>query len=67
MEEIQKPRWKGKHIFVRLKSGTLYTGLVIEEELYSEKLSFLTILDKFGKQVTFSYDSIELIKEDDGR
>lgn len=50
--------WFGMHVFVQLKSGGHYTGVVIDVDKKSKLLVFITILDKFNKQVTFEISEI---------
>ena len=58
--------WFGMHIFVQLKSGGHYTGTVIDVDLKSKPLVFITILDKFNKQVTFvTSEIIKIVQEDE--
>lgn len=53
--------WKGKRIFVQLKTGAVYSGEVIDvDEL------FITIIDKFNQKVAFAISEIIKIKEEVG-
>ncbi len=56
--------WKGKRIFVQLKSGGVYSGEVIDVDINSLPLVFITIIDKFGEKVTFTISEIVKIKEE---
>ena len=56
--------WIGKKIFVQLKSGSVYSGKVIDVDEKSPPLVFLTITDKFGEKVTFVQSEIIKIKEE---
>jgi small nuclear ribonucleoprotein (snRNP)-like protein len=58
--------WFGKHIFVKLKNGGCYTGTVIDVDESSKYLVFITILDKFNKQVTFVHSEIVKIVQEEG-
>ena len=58
--------WKGKKIFVQLKSGSVYSGLVEEVDDKSPPLVWFTITDKFGETVTFIHSEIVKIKEEKG-
>lgn len=53
--------WKGKRIFVRLKTGDCYTGYVLDVD---EKIELITILDKFNKEVIFSISDISKLTEE---
>ena len=56
--------WKGKHIFVQLKSGGFYSGDVINVDESSPPLIFFELIDKFGEKVTFVQSEIIKIKEE---
>ena len=62
---MKKEIWMGKRIFVRLKTGSVYTGEVLEIEGYEEPYMF-TIKDKFGKYVSFLSNEISYIQEERG-
>jgi len=51
--------WIGKRIFVRLTTGDVYSGNVIDVD---EK--YFSIIDKFGERVCFSISKIDKIKEE---
>lgn len=58
--------WLGKHIFVQLKSGGVYTGDVVEvDDSSSNKLIWIVIIDKFGKKVQFLDSEIIKIVEEE--
>ncbi len=58
--------WFGMHVFVQLKSGGYYTGCVIDIDEKAKPLVFLTILDKYNKQVTFAVSEIiKIVQEDE--
>lgn len=57
--------WFGMHIFVQLKSGGYYTGDVIDVDEKSKPLVFITILDKFNKQVMFEVSEIKKIVQEE--
>lgn len=62
--------WKkliGHKIFVSLKSGAIYNGIVEEVELYSAELSFITITDIKNKSVTFPISEIIKLVVEDGK
>ena len=56
--------WNDKNIFVKLKSGAVYSGKVIDVDV-SIDLVWITIIDKFDKRVTFVHSEIEKIKEEE--
>jgi small nuclear ribonucleoprotein (snRNP)-like protein len=59
--------WKGKKVFIRLKKGREYSGEVIEVDQSAQHITFLTILDKFNKKVTFVTSEIKIIQEENGK
>jgi len=56
--------WKGKEIFVRLKCGKVYSGIVKDVDTNSLPIIWITILDKFKQIVQFTASEIIEIKED---
>ena len=57
--------WQGKHIFVQLKSGGFYNGLVTDvDATNSPELIWITITDKFGDTITFVHSEIVKIVEE---
>ena len=54
--------WIGKKIFVQLKSGAVYTGVVINVDDL-----FIYIVDKFGIDVLFAISDISKMKEESDR
>ncbi len=56
--------WNGKEIFVKLKSGAVYSGKIQDVDVSNSELIFITILDKFGTKVTFVHSEIIKIKEE---
>lgn len=56
--------WKGKGIFIRTKSGKVYSGEVIDVDSKDPIIIFITINDKFGLKVTFATSEIVEIKEE---
>ena len=51
--------WTGKRIFVKLITGAVYSGIVLDvDERY------FSIRDKFGEKVIFLISQIEKIKEE---
>ena len=64
MEE--KKGWKvyeGKKVFIILKSGRKYSGTVLEVE-GEGALCFISIRDKFDKNVSFFSSEIEVLQEE---
>jgi len=57
--------WINKEIFVKLRSGSVYSGKVIDVDETPNYLVFIEILDKFGKKVVFCNSEIEKIIEED--
>lgn len=57
--------WNGKRIFVQLKSGGVYSGMVKEVSDVGDGLVFISIIDKFGQWVTFTVQEIIKIVEED--
>ena len=58
--------WFGKHVFVQLSKGGCYTGIVIDVDVSSPPLVFITLLDKFNKQVTFvNSEILKIVQEDE--
>ena len=51
--------WIGKKVYISLKSGMRFTGVVLEETSVN-----LTIKDKFSHNVMISKDEISLLKEE---
>lgn len=51
--------WKGKKVFLSLKSGRKYSGVIKE---ITE--SFLFILDKFNEKVVVSISEISSLEEE---
>ena len=58
--------WLGKKVFIISKNvNHPYQGKVVEvDDNSSNKLIWITIIDKFGKRITFSAEEILSIKED---
>lgn len=58
--------WIGKIVFVKLKGGGVYSGKVVDVDDSSKPLIFITLIDKFGKDVTFEHSEIIKIVEEGG-
>jgi len=59
--------WKnleGKKVYIILKNQRQYSGIVLNIEI-ATPLIWITINDKYNKQITFSRDEIELIEEEE--
>lgn len=56
--------WQGKRIFVKLKSGAVYSGTVEEVSEEGDGLIFMSIIDKYNKWVTFAVSEIIKIVEE---
>jgi len=56
--------WQGKRIFVQLKSGGVYSGIVRDVDDSASPSIFITITDKFGETVTFVNSEIIKIVEE---
>ena len=60
--------WKGKQVFIISKNTTHpFSGKVIEVDETTSPITWLVILDKYGKRVQFSVDEILVIKEEEVR
>lgn len=53
--------WKGKRVFVRLKTGDCYTGSVLDID---DTYGMITIEDKYKAKVVISLHDISKIAED---
>jgi hypothetical protein len=63
-EKIQSwEAWKDKRVYLILKSKRQFSGVIVEVEIITPELIFLTIVDKFGSRITFSHSEIQLIQE----
>lgn len=56
--------WDGKHIFVKLRDGAVYSGEVIDVDISGGTLIWITIIDKKNEKVTFVHSEIIKIKEE---
>jgi hypothetical protein len=64
MERMEWREWVGKRIFVQLKSGGFYSGIVRDVDDSAVPLIFITITDKFGELVTFvNSEVIKIVEE----
>jgi len=60
--------WMGKRIFVRLKTGKVFSGKVVDVSAGDPKAPiFIKIIDKFNEPVVFIVSDITEIKLDGER
>lgn len=66
MENERQPydRYIGRRIFVILKNGRKYSGVIEEIVFLATNQYLMTILDKFNKHVSFNVNEIEAIEEE---
>jgi len=57
--------WIGKRIFVKLKSGDVYSGIVLNIENDGEDNTYLSMIDKFNAKVMFLTSEIIKIREEE--
>ncbi|MDD3772709.1 MAG: hypothetical protein PHC38_08650 [Weeksellaceae bacterium] len=65
--KMEWKEWLNKKIFVQLKTGSVYSGKVIDVDVNSDPIIFITIIDKFGNRVSFVSSEIIKIKEEGER
>ena len=56
--------WNNKYIFVKLRTGAVYSGKVIDVDISNGELIWITIIDKKNERVTFVHTEIIKIKEE---
>ena len=56
--------WVGRKVFLRLRTGQVYTGKIISVDSSSEPLVFIQIKDKYDKLVTFVHSEVIEIREE---
>ena len=56
--------WNDKYIFVKLRTGAVYSGKVIDVDVSNNELIWFTILDKKDERITFPNSEIIKIKEE---
>ena len=56
--------WKGKKVFLRLRTGKVYSGIVTDVSEEKNGLQFLKIKDKFNMDVMFTVSEVIEIKEE---
>jgi small nuclear ribonucleoprotein (snRNP)-like protein len=59
MDNNMFEQWKGKKVFLSLKSGRKYTGVINEVTQ-----SFIFLLDKFNEKVVVSISEISSLEEE---
>jgi small nuclear ribonucleoprotein (snRNP)-like protein len=57
--------YEGKQVFVRLKSGRIYTGRVVQADTLNSNSFFLVLLDKFKKRVSIASSEIAVLQEEE--
>jgi hypothetical protein len=55
---------RGKVVFIKLRDGGVYNGLVLDIDERAKPIIFLTIKDKYNKIVTFATSEIIKISEE---
>ncbi len=58
-----KKEWMGKRIFVKLRTGDIYTGEVIDVDESAHPIVFITIIDKYNTKVTIVTSEIIKLAE----
>ena len=56
--------WTGKKVFLRLRVGKVYSGVVQVIDIACPPLVFITIRDKFNNLVTVVHSEITEFKEE---
>ncbi len=56
--------WDGKKVFIILKNKRHYSGTIIDVDLSAKPIVFISIIDKFGKRVTFAQSEIDVMQEE---
>ncbi len=57
--------WNGKRIFVKLRTGDVYSGNVIDVDDSSKPLIWITLIDKYNKKITIVHSEIIKIVEEE--
>jgi len=57
-------QYQGKKVFISLKNHRVYTGVVKEILDQGNGLVFISIIDKFGNNVTFATGELISIQEE---
>ena len=56
--------WNKKRIFIKLKTGDCYTGLVVDVDSGLDNSGFITVIDKYNDKVTIAISEISKITEE---
>lgn len=56
--------WLNKKVFIILRNKRQYSGIIIEVDISSPPLIFISILDKFDNRITFVQSEIEVMQEE---
>jgi len=56
--------WNDKNVFVKLRTGAVYSGRIIDVDISSNELIWITLIDKNGERVTFVHSEILKMKEE---
>jgi len=59
--------WEGKNVFVKLNSGGVYSGKIVDVDKKGEPIIFISMIDKFGNKVSFVTSEIIKIVEEEKR
>lgn len=50
--------WMGKRVFVKLKDGSVYNGLITDVNTSTNILVWITLVDKYNEEVVFVQSEI---------
>lgn len=56
--------WLDKKVYVETRSGRIYTGEITEVDDSKLPLIWITLIDKYNKEVTLVHSEITIIRED---
>ena len=56
--------WDGRKVFLRLKNGRVYSGIIDSVDDSDKNIIFISLIDKFSKKITFVVSEILEIKEE---
>lgn len=56
--------WKGKKVFLKLKNGRVYQGIITDISEDPNNLCWITLKDKFDNDVIISNSEIVMIEEE---
>jgi len=59
--------WIGKEVFVRLKKGDCYNGRITDVDNSAFPLVFISLVDRYHKDIMFVPEEISKIVEQDKR